>query len=98
MGLTHAMGASGINRGYQFVKSVMGGNAIPYYSTPNRFDPAYGIVNTIDGVKYMNGNSEAVSNFRLGAGPANAHVPTLRRRARPGGASHPSPPRAAPRG
>lgn len=31
------------SRGYEFARDAMAGNEIPYFSTPDRFDPVTGI-------------------------------------------------------
>lgn len=68
MGLRHAKESTAPARGYAAVKSVMGGNAIPYFSTPFRYDPttgmALGIPGKIDAVSAMNERSATVAAFR----------------------------------
>jgi hypothetical protein len=68
MGLAHAGSSNSFNQGYGLLRSIMGGNAIPYFSNPNRytFDAGLpiGIPGQIDGVRHMNGFSSAVANFR----------------------------------
>ncbi|MBU2713194.1 zinc-dependent metalloprotease family protein [Zooshikella harenae] len=54
--------------GYNVVKSVMGGNATPFYATPKRFSEAYGIPmgieGQIDAVRAMNEFSSRVASYR----------------------------------
>ncbi|MDE1463979.1 zinc-dependent metalloprotease family protein [Spartinivicinus poritis] len=54
--------------GYNVVKSVMGGNAIPFYATPKRFSEAHGIPmgieGQIDAVRAMNEFSSKVASYR----------------------------------
>jgi Metallo-peptidase family M12B Reprolysin-like len=70
MGLRHGGdrgGSAPYAKGYSRVASIMGGNAIPYYSTPKRYDPAtgipLGIVDQVDAVRAMNDRSAATSKF-----------------------------------
>ena len=69
MSLSHAdsIGA-GYAQGYSAVRSIMGGNEIPFYSTPSRFTAdlgvRMGIVDKIDAVRAMNEYSARVSAFR----------------------------------
>jgi hypothetical protein len=53
--------------GYSLLGTVMGGNAIPYFSTPRRYDAQLGVpmgvVNVIDATRAMDEHSEEVSNF-----------------------------------
>ncbi len=55
-------------QGYSKLATVMGGNAIPYFSTPKLYTRdlglALGIENQIDEVRMLNQNSAAVSQFR----------------------------------
>lgn len=55
-------------QGYTLLATVMGGNAIPYYSTPKLytqdFGLAMGIDNQIDAVRMLNQNADAVSKFK----------------------------------
>ncbi|WP_413501982.1 M12 family metallo-peptidase [Serratia proteamaculans] len=68
MGLNHADTGSSYNKGYSLVRSIMGGNAIPYYSTPLRYTQDYGIpmgiVDKIDAVRAMNEFSATVAAYR----------------------------------
>ncbi|WP_163832129.1 zinc-dependent metalloprotease family protein [Spartinivicinus ruber] len=54
--------------GYNVVKSVMGGNATPFYATPKRFSEAHGIPmgieGQIDAVRAMNEFSSKVASYR----------------------------------
>ncbi|WP_050747963.1 M12 family metallo-peptidase [Sodalis glossinidius] len=43
MGLKHAGESKSYNQGYGKINTIMGGNGIPYYSTPQRYTPDYGI-------------------------------------------------------
>lgn len=70
MGLSHggqAGGSTPYATGYTLVSDIMGGNAIPYFSTPARYDPtlgiAMGIPGKVDAVRAMNERSELVSRF-----------------------------------
>lgn len=55
-------------QGYTKLATVMGGNAIPYYSTPRIYTKdwglALGIEDQIDAVRMLNRNAPAVSQFR----------------------------------
>ncbi len=55
-------------QGYSKMATVMGGNAIPYYSTPKVYTKdlglALGIENEIDAVRMINRNAPAVAQFR----------------------------------
>jgi hypothetical protein len=69
MGLAHG-GESGspvYATGYSLLGTVMGGNAIPYYATPTRYDAqlgvAMGVPDRIDAARAMNEHSEAVAGF-----------------------------------
>lgn len=68
MGVDHANESSSSARGYAAVGSIMGGNAIPFYATPHRYDPktgrSLGIANRIDAVSAMNAVSAAKAAFR----------------------------------
>lgn len=71
MGLAH--GGEGTTafpyaQGYTLIGTVMGGNAVPYYSTPKRYTPDYGLAmgidNQVDAVRMLNQNADAVSKFK----------------------------------
>jgi hypothetical protein len=70
MGLNHG-GEGSLPRiyaqGYTLLATIMGGNAIPFYSTPNLYTQdigmPMGIVDQIDETRALNENSEAVSKF-----------------------------------
>jgi hypothetical protein len=68
MGVNHADTGSSYNQGYSLVRSIMGGNSIPYYSTPHRYTQDYGIpmgiVDKIDAVRAMNEFSATVAAYR----------------------------------
>jgi len=70
MGLAHGVlvGTDGrFARGYSVVGSIMGGNQIPFFSTPRRFTAEgipMGIENQIDGVRAMNEFSMEASEHR----------------------------------
>lgn len=68
MGLSHGGEGQSYHQGYAPVRTIMGGNAIPYYSTPYRYTSDYGIpmgiVDKYDAVRAMNEVSSAVSAFR----------------------------------
>jgi hypothetical protein len=69
MGLAHGgtPGTPVYATGYSLLGTVMGGNAIPYFSTPARHDAQLGVpmgvANVIDATRAMNEHSEEVSNF-----------------------------------
>lgn len=69
MGLQHGgtAGTPVYATGYSLLGTVMGGNAIPYFSTPRRYDAQLGvpmgIANVIDATRAMDEHSEEVSNF-----------------------------------
>ncbi|MBX9404044.1 metalloendopeptidase CpaA [Lysobacter sp. BMK333-48F3] len=83
MGLNHGDAASGGSapyaKGYNLIRDIMGGNAIPFYSNPNLYyaTPYYsytpdtevaiglpmGIANVTDSVRAMNERSKIVSEF-----------------------------------
>lgn len=69
MGLAHGgdPGSPVYATGYSMLGTVMGGNAIPYYATPTRYDAqlgvAMGVPDRIDAVRAMNEHSEAVAGF-----------------------------------
>ncbi|WP_363797912.1 metalloendopeptidase CpaA [Lysobacter firmicutimachus] len=70
MGLDHAEGAGGsapYAKGYLLVEDIMGGNAIPYYSSPNLYLPEYGvplgIADVTDSVRALNDRSKTVSEY-----------------------------------
>ena len=53
--------------GYSLVRTVMGGNQIPYYSSPNNYTREgipMGIPNQIDAVRRINDVASQVANFR----------------------------------
>ncbi|CAI2049461.1 M12 family metallo-peptidase [Serratia quinivorans] len=68
MGLNHADSGGSYNQGYSLIRSIMGGNSIPYYSTPHRYTQDYGIpmgiVDKIDAVRAMNEFSATVAAYR----------------------------------
>ncbi|MGI4779016.1 MAG: zinc-dependent metalloprotease family protein [Janthinobacterium lividum] len=70
MGLSHggeAGGSTPYATGYTLISDIMGGNSIPYFSTPALYEPtlgvAMGIAGKIDSVRAMNERSEQVSKF-----------------------------------
>lgn len=69
MGLAHGgeAGSPVYATGYSLLGTIMGGNAIPYYATPTRYDAqlgvAMGVPGQIDAVRAMNEHSEAVAGF-----------------------------------
>ena len=70
MGLSHGgeVGGSAVYAtGYSLLSTIMGGNGIPFYSTPNVYDTslglALGVPGKVDAVRAMNERSEAVANF-----------------------------------
>lgn len=70
MGLNHGGEGSAPRvyaQGYTLLATIMGGNAIPYYSSPNLYTKdvgiPMGIVDQIDETRALNENSEAVSKF-----------------------------------
>ncbi|WP_394208774.1 zinc-dependent metalloprotease family protein [Enterovibrio calviensis] len=71
MGLNHGVLTPDVARtiavGYSAERTVMGGNAIPYFSTPEKLSPTtklpLGFENQIDGVKAMNGFSKQVAGY-----------------------------------
>ncbi|HEX8539316.1 MAG TPA: zinc-dependent metalloprotease family protein, partial [Cystobacter sp.] len=72
MGLNHGVSTENTNGayavGYNPVATVMGGNAIPYFSTPRRYTAKYGIPmgveGQVDGVRAMNEFSSTVAGYR----------------------------------
>lgn len=70
MGLYHSddVAKAAYAKGYGRVGTIMGGNGIPYYSSPRLYTSDYGIPmgvdGQIDGVRAMDERSEAVSNYR----------------------------------
>lgn len=68
MGLAHGGESNSYNQGYSVLKTIMAGNAVPYYSTPKRYSPDYGIPlgikNEIDAVRAMNEFSATVAGYR----------------------------------
>ncbi|WP_177218845.1 M12 family metallo-peptidase [Dyella marensis] len=68
MGLNHGGGSRSYNQGYSYFGTIMGGNSIPYYSTPDRYDHGtgipLGIPGQIDGVRAMNEFSGQAASFR----------------------------------
>jgi hypothetical protein len=69
MNLSHAdTRGAGYAQGYSAVRSIMGGNEIAFYATPQRFTTdlgvRMGIVDQIDAVRAMNEFSARVSAFR----------------------------------
>lgn len=70
MGLNHGVKDPEIPgsyaRGYSLVGTAMGGNATPYYATPNRYTSygaPRGVKDRIDGVRAMNEFSHRVANY-----------------------------------
>ncbi|WP_413741984.1 hypothetical protein ACL2XO_00595 [Sodalis sp. RH15] len=55
-------------RGDQITRTIMAGNAIPFYSTPQRYTAQMGIpmgaIDSVDAVRMMNTNSPIVAAFR----------------------------------
>ncbi len=55
-------------RGDEITHTIMAGNAIPFYSTPQRFTAVLGIamgaIDSVDAVRLINTNSPAVAAFR----------------------------------
>ena len=69
MGLDHGGTAgAGYAQGYLPGHTIMAGNAIPYFATPQRLDPTdgirLGIANQYDAVRAMNEYSATVAAFR----------------------------------
>ena len=67
MGVKHGGASTSFNQGYTRFKTVMGGNDIPYYSTPHRYTPdgePLGVANEIDAVRTMNAFSARVAAYR----------------------------------
>jgi len=72
MGLNHGVSTENTNGsyavGYNPVATVMGGNAIPYFSTPRRYTAKYGIPmgveGQVDAVRAMNEFSSTVAGYR----------------------------------
>ncbi|MEC7119520.1 MAG: zinc-dependent metalloprotease family protein, partial [Pseudomonadota bacterium] len=71
MGLDHAGedgGSAPYAKGFGPIKTVMGGNAIPYFANPRLFTQDFGlkmgIEDEVDAVRAMNDRSLAVSLFR----------------------------------
>jgi Metallo-peptidase family M12B Reprolysin-like len=72
MGLHHGVSTENTNGqyavGYNPVTDIMGGNAIPYYSTPLRYTEKYGIpmgvAGQVDGVRAMNEFSATVAAYQ----------------------------------
>jgi hypothetical protein len=71
MGLNHGgepSAAFPYAQGYSKLATVMGGNAIPYFSTPKLYTKdlglALGVEDQIDAVRMLNRNAPAVSQFR----------------------------------
>ncbi|CNH72710.1 Uncharacterised protein [Yersinia massiliensis] len=68
MGLSHGGESESYSQGYGLLSTIMAGNAIPYYSTPDRYTMDYGIPigipNKIDAVQAMNSLSSKVSAYR----------------------------------
>ncbi|MCB5310052.1 zinc-dependent metalloprotease family protein [Yersinia massiliensis] len=68
MGLSHGGESESYSQGYGLLSTIMAGNAIPYYSTPDRYTIDYGIPmgipNKIDAVQAMNSLSSKVSAYR----------------------------------
>ncbi len=72
MGLNHGVSTENTNGayavGYNPVTTVMGGNAIPYFSTPRRYTAKHGIPmgveGQVDAVRAMNEYSSTVAGFR----------------------------------
>jgi hypothetical protein len=71
MGLAHGGEATQefpYAQGYSALATVMGGNAIPYFSTPRLYTQdlglALGVENQFDSVRMLNQNADAVSKFK----------------------------------
>lgn len=71
MGLRHGVSqntSAYYGYGYSPSRTIMGGNAVPYFATPKLLSPTYGVPmgidGKIDGVRKMNEHSKAVSGFR----------------------------------
>ncbi|AVX37038.1 zinc-dependent metalloprotease family protein [Yersinia massiliensis] len=68
MGLSHGGESESHDQGYGLLSTIMAGNAVPYYSTPDRYTMDYGIPmgipNKIDAVQAMNSLSSKVSAYR----------------------------------
>ncbi|MDF0604697.1 hypothetical protein HZU77_003390 [Neisseriaceae bacterium TC5R-5] len=68
MSVAHGGESSSYNQGYTALKTIMAGNSIPYYATPKRYSPDYGIPlgieNKIDAVRAMNEFSSTVAAYR----------------------------------
>lgn len=67
MGISHGGESGSYDQGYSTFKTIMGGNDIPYYSTPHRYTRdghPLGIENKIDAVRAMNEFSSTVAGYR----------------------------------
>ncbi|MGO4703138.1 M12 family metallo-peptidase [Dyella sp. 2RAB6] len=68
MGLAHGGESSSYNQGDVRFGTIMAGNGIPFYATPDRYDPATGIPlgtpDRIDATRAMNEFSKQVANYR----------------------------------
>ena len=67
MGVQHGGESRSYNQGYSKFRTVMGGNDIPFYSTPHRYTrdgQPLGIDNEIDAVRTMNQLSARVAGLR----------------------------------
>lgn len=67
MGISHGGESTSYDQGYSDLGTIMGGNDIGFYSTPNRYTRdgrALGVKNKIDAVRAMNEFSATVANYR----------------------------------
>lgn len=67
MGISHGGESTSYDQGYSDLGTIMGGNDIGFYSTPNRYTRdgrALGFKNKIDAVRAMNEFSATVANYR----------------------------------
>lgn len=67
MGINHGGESNSYAQGNSALRTIMGGNDIPYYSTPHRYTPdgqPLGIENKIDAVRAMNEFSSTVAGYR----------------------------------
>ncbi|MEQ9722615.1 M12 family metallo-peptidase [Yersinia alsatica] len=68
MGIKHGGEGEEYNYGYELLATIMAGNDIPYYSTPDRYTADYGIPmgipGRIDAVRVMNEISAVVAAYR----------------------------------
>lgn len=68
MGLNHGEGSDGSTSGNSMLSTIMSGNSIPFYATPDRYTPdagiPLGIPGKIDSVRTMNNFSATVAAYR----------------------------------